>query len=165
MTQPSKYSDQFVDWLLEEGYTHCFFVAGGNIMHILDSVRSRMTCVPFVNEVGAAIAAEYFTVAADTKTGKAFVLVTAGPGLTNTVTAIASAWMESREMLIVGGQVKRSDLSRGDVRQRGIQEVDGATLVASICKEVIRVETPAPKDTVIQVIRSGASGRKWASFH
>jgi acetolactate synthase-1/2/3 large subunit len=164
MTQPTKYSDQFVDWLIEEGYTHCFFVAGGNIMHILDSVRSRMTCVPFVHEVGAAIAAEYFTVAADTQTGKAFVLVTAGPGLTNTVTAIASAWMESRELLIVGGQVKRSDLGRGDVRQRGIQEVDGATLVASICKEVLRIETPAPKATVTQAIRRGCSGRKGPVF-
>jgi acetolactate synthase-1/2/3 large subunit len=164
MKQPAKYSDQFVDWLLEEGYTHCFFVAGGNIMHILDSVRSRMTCVPFVNEVGAAIAAEYFTVAADAETGKAFVLVTAGPGLTNTVTAIASAWMESREMLIVGGQVKRTDLSRGDVRQRGIQEVDGATLVSSICKDVVRVETPASKESIVKAIRHGASGRKGPVF-
>ena len=55
-----KYSDQFVDWLVEDGYTHCFFVAGGNIMHLLDSVRTRMTCVPFVHEVAAGIAAEYF---------------------------------------------------------------------------------------------------------
>ena len=51
-----KYSDQFAGWLVEEGYTHCFYVAGGNIMHILNSVRTRMTCVPFVHEVGAGIA-------------------------------------------------------------------------------------------------------------
>ena len=57
---PKKYSDQFVDWLVEEGYTHCFFLAGGNIMHLLDSDRTRMECIPFVNEVGAAIAVEYF---------------------------------------------------------------------------------------------------------
>ena len=100
-----KYSDQFIDWLVEEGYTHCFFVAGGNIMHLLDSVRQRMTCVPFVHEVGATIAAEYFTATADEGVGKAFVLVTAGPGLTNTLTGIASAWAESRELLVVGGQV------------------------------------------------------------
>ena len=56
----AKYSDQIVDWLTEDGYTHCFFVAGGNIMHLLDSVRERMTCIPVVHEVAAGIAAEYF---------------------------------------------------------------------------------------------------------
>lgn len=158
-----KYSDQFVDWLVEEGYTHCFFVAGGNIMHLLDSVRSRMTCVPFVHEVGAAIAAEYFTASRDDGE-KAFVLVTAGPGLTNTLTGVASAWMESRELLIVGGQVKRSDLSRGEVRQRGIQEVDGATLAASVCKRVLRVESPVSREAVVDAVRDGATPRRGPVF-
>lgn len=159
-----KYSDEFVDWLVDEGYSHCFFVAGGNIMHLLDSVRSRMTCVPFVNEIGAAIAAEYFTASRPIGSGKAFVLVTAGPGLTNTITAIASAWVESRELLIVGGQVKSSDLSRGEVRQRGIQEIGGLDLVSSICKQVLAVEKPLPASEVIPVIRDGYSDRKGPIF-
>ena len=37
-----KYSDQFMDWLVELGYTHCFFVGGGNVMHLLESARTRM---------------------------------------------------------------------------------------------------------------------------
>lgn len=164
MTDVTKYSDQFVEWLLEEGYTHCFFVAGGNIMHLLDSVRTRMNCVPFVNEIGAAIAAEYFTATAADSQNKAFVLVTAGPGLTNTVTAIASAWVESRELLVVGGQVKSSDLSRGEVRQRGIQEIDGVNLVVSICKQTLQLDKPATKAEVIEAIRFGASGRKGPIF-
>lgn len=159
-----KYSDQFVDWLVEEGYTHCFFVAGGNIMHLLDSVRTRMVCVPFVHEVAATIAAEYFTATADSGTGKAFVLVTAGPGFTNTLTGVASAWMESRELLIVGGQVKKSDLSRGEVRQRGIQEVDGATMAESVCKRVLRVEEPIPRDVLLEAVRDGASPRMGPVF-
>lgn len=159
-----KYSDQFIDWLVEEGYTHCFFVAGGNIMHLLDSVRQRMTCIPFVHEVGATIAAEYFTATADKGVGKAFVLVTAGPGLTNTLTGIASAWAESRELLVVGGQVKKSDLSHGAVRQRGIQELDGATIVQSICKRVLRVEEPWARKPIIDAIRDGASPRQGPVF-
>ncbi|MGK2954596.1 MAG: thiamine pyrophosphate-binding protein [Solirubrobacterales bacterium] len=158
-----KYSDQFIDWLVEEGYTHCFFVAGGNIMHLLDSVRSKMICVPFVHEVAATIAAEYFTATSDDR-GKAFVLVTAGPGLTNTLTGMASAWMESRELLIVGGQVKREDLSRGEVRQRGIQEVDGATIAESVCKRVLRVEVPTDRATIVEAIRDGASPRQGPVF-
>ena len=35
----TKFADRFMDWLAELGYTHCFFVAGGNIMHLLDGVR------------------------------------------------------------------------------------------------------------------------------
>ena len=159
-----KYSDQFMDWLLEEGYTHCFFVAGGNIMHLLDSARSRVTCVPFVHEVAATIAAEYFTETRDEAQGKAFVMVTAGPGLTNTMTGLASAWGESRELLVVGGQVKRSDLSRGHIRQRGIQEVDGALIAAPVCKRVLAIEAPVSRDVVVDAVREGARPRKGPVF-
>ena len=54
------YSDQLMGWLKELGYTHCFFLAGGNIMHVLESASKFFTCVPVVHEVTAGIAAEYF---------------------------------------------------------------------------------------------------------
>ena len=103
-----KYSDLVMTWLQRLGYTHCFFVAGGNSMHLLDGARRTMTCVTVVHEVAAGIAVEYFNEQA-TATGKpqrAFALVTAGPGLTNIVTALAGAFLESRELLVLGGQVK-----------------------------------------------------------
>src|SRR3981081_1904832 len=127
----TKYSDLLADWLVELGYTHCFFVAGGNIMHLLDALRVRVTCVPVVHEAAAGIAAEYFNEAGGT--GKAFALVTAGPGLTNIVTAIAGGWLESRELLVIGGQVKSSDLATGGIRQRGVQEVDGGGVGRAVC--------------------------------
>lgn len=164
MTAYSKYSDQFVDWLIDEGYTHCFFVGGGNIMHLLDSVRSRLVCVPFVHEVGATIAAEFFNAAADPGTTRAFVLVTAGPGVTNTMTGVASAWGESRELLVIGGQVKASDLSRGEVRLRGLQELNLSELMSSVCKRVLRIETPMSREVVIETIRDGARPRKGPVF-
>ena len=79
-----KYSDLMVDCLVELGYTHCFFVPGGNIMHLVNSCDSRLTCIGVVHEVAAAIAAEYFNEIAGGR--KAFALVTAGPGLTNAMT-------------------------------------------------------------------------------
>ena len=86
------------------------FVAGGNIMHLLESCSRRLTCIPVVHEVAAGIAAEYCN---EVHLGsKAFALVTAGPGLTNIVTAIAGAFLESRELLVIGGQVKTADLAR-----------------------------------------------------
>jgi len=133
-------------------------------MHLLDSVRNTMTCVPFVNEVGAAIAAEYFTEASSNTERKAFVLVTAGPGLTNTITALASAWVESRELLVIGGQVKSSDLANGEVRQRGIQEVDGIAATLPFTKSRLRITEPTEKDLVLTAIRTGSSGRKGPVF-
>ena len=46
-----KYSDLLAEWLVSLGYTHCFFVAGGNIMHLLESCSHRLTCIPVVHEV------------------------------------------------------------------------------------------------------------------
>jgi acetolactate synthase-1/2/3 large subunit len=115
----------------EENYTHCYFVAGGNTMHLLDAARKVFKCIPVINEVAAGIAAEYFN-ESNPDGKKAFALVTAGPGLTNIVTAIAGAYLESRELLVIGGQVKRSDLKSPGLRQRGIQEIDGRAIVQPI---------------------------------
>jgi acetolactate synthase-1/2/3 large subunit len=142
-----KYSDRFVDLLVKNGYTTVFYVAGGNIMHILNSCRTRLNCIPVVHEVSAVIAAEYFN---ETSDERAFALVTAGPGLTNCVTGIAGAWLESRGVLIVGGQVKSSDLMlNSGVRQNGIQELDGIEIVKSICKAVIRIDKILPDDQLL----------------
>ena len=105
-----KYSDLFMQTLNKLDFTHCFYVSGGNIMHALESANKFFTCVPFVHEVSAGIAAEYFNEANLNSKAKAFVLVTAGPGLTNLTTSIAGAFLESRELLVVGGQVKSQDL-------------------------------------------------------
>jgi acetolactate synthase-1/2/3 large subunit len=164
MTAPAKYGDQLVDWLVRAGYTHCFFVAGGNIMHLLDSVRTRMVCVPFVHEVGAAIAVEYFNASRDEGIGRALALVTAGPGITNALTGIAGAWQESRELLVVGGQVKSSDLSRGAVRQRGIQEIDGVELVRSVTKRAMRIERPVARDIILEAVLDGRTPRRGPVF-
>jgi acetolactate synthase-1/2/3 large subunit len=159
-----KYSDLFCDWLVEEGYTHCFFVAGGNIMHLLDSARTRFECVPFVHEVAAGIATEYFNECRTGTGGRAFVLVTAGPGLTNLVTAMAGAYLESRELLVIGGQVKSSDLSPEGLRQRGIQEIDGISLVKSICVATLRITSTLPKSEVLETIRLSGTQRPGPVF-
>ncbi|OBK96470.1 acetolactate synthase [Mycobacterium asiaticum] len=159
-----KYSDQLTNWLVDAGYTHCFFVAGGNIMHLLDSVRTQMVCVPFVHEVGAAIAAEYFNASRDEDTGRALVLVTAGPGITNALTGIAGAWQESRELLVLGGQVKSTDLSHGLVRQRGIQEIDGVALVSSVTKRALRIERPVARNSILEAVLDGRTPRQGPVF-
>lgn len=138
------------------------FVAGGNIMHLLESCSHRLTCIPVVHEVAAGIAAEYFN---ELQMGsKAFALVTAGPGLTNIVTAMAGAYLESRELLVIGGQVKVSDLSRGKVRQRGIQEIDGVAIARPVTEKSVLIEAPMDRSAFAETIRSGVHGRKAPVF-
>ena len=157
-----KFSDQLATWLVELGYTHCFFVAGGNIMHLLESCSHRLTCIPVIHEVAAGIAAEYFNeVSTD---GRAFALVTAGPGMTNIVTAIAGAYLESRQLLVLGGQVKVADLARGKLRQRGIQEIDGVRLAESITVTSRRIEHVISRAEFTQLAESGSRGRKGPVF-
>jgi acetolactate synthase-1/2/3 large subunit len=157
-----KYADVLVSWLQELGYTHCFFVAGGNIMHLIDGIRERMTCIPTVHEVAAGLATESFNAAEGD--GRAFALVTAGPGMTNAVTALASAWLESRVLLMLGGQVKTEDLNRGEVRQRGIQEVDGRDIAAPVTVASVRMETPMARHEVAELVELGRGGRPGPVF-
>lgn len=160
----TKFSDLLAEKLLELGYSHCYFVAGGNIMHLLNSVRSRFTCIPFAHEVGAAIATEYHNASIFGCQGRAFCLVTAGPGLTNAVTGVAGAWQESRELLIIGGQVKTADLAGPGMRQRGIQEVDGVALLSSITKAALRIDLPAQLDEALEAVLLGSTPRKGPVF-
>ena len=158
-----KYSDVFMDWLKDEGYTHCFFVGGGNVMHLLESASHRFECIPVVHEVAAGIAAEYFNEIADTNM-RAFVMVTAGPGITNLVTAVGGAWLENRELLIVGGQAKRSDLSRGRVRQTGHQEIDGVGILKTITKASVLADRQLSEVEVKSLCELSRSGKKGPVF-
>jgi acetolactate synthase-1/2/3 large subunit len=151
-----KYAEYLVSKLAsEENYTHCYFVAGGNTMHLLDAARKVFKCIPVINEVAAGIAAEYFN-ESNPEGKKAFALVTAGPGLTNIVTAIAGAYLESRELLVIGGQVKRSDLKSPELRQRGIQEIDGRAIASpiSIASETLIEQIPFSK--IQEILRSSS---------
>jgi acetolactate synthase-1/2/3 large subunit len=158
-----KYSDQFMDWLVEAGYTHCFFVAGGNAMHLIESASSRFTCIPSVHEVGAGVAADFFNEICRPNE-RAFVIVTAGPGITNTVTAIASAWIESRELLVIGGQAKSTELARRKVRQFGFQEVGGVDICSSITKASFLLEKQMKRSELFDLIALSKTPRKGPVF-
>lgn len=162
MPTVSKYAEQVTDWLVELGYTHCYFVAGGNIMHMLDGARTRFTCVPVVHEVAAGIAAEYFNEA--NGRGRAFALVTAGPGVSNIVTAMGGAWLESRELLVIAGQVKSEDLATNGIRQRGIQEIDGVGLTRAVSKAAVQMVTPMNKGDFVDTVNLGTEGRPGPIF-
>ena len=148
------YSHVLGDWLLELGYTHGFFVAGGGCMHLLEGFRTKFKLVPVVHEVAAGIAVEHFNEV--TMCGKAFALVTTGPGFTNLLTAIAGCYSERRELLVIAGQVKTSDLLEGSLRQRGVQEVDGTSLARPISAFATCLKNPICREDFRNIVKSAS---------
>lgn len=157
-----KYSDQIGAWLRDLGYTHYFYVGGGNIMHLTESLSRYLTGVPVVHEVAAGIAAEYFNEIARPR--RALALVTTGPGITNAVTALSGAWLESRELLLIGGQVKTADLASGGLRGRGIQEVDGVALLQSTTKLARQLRAPVAAPEFRSWVEASWTPRKGPVF-
>jgi|688.fasta_scaffold29878_5 acetolactate synthase-1/2/3 large subunit len=159
-----KYSDYFIESLAKAGYTHCFFVGGGNVMHLLESARTRMECIAVVHEVSAGIAAEYFNAANRENNNRAFALVTAGPGITNLVTAIAGSWLESRELLIVGGQARTEFMNNSEVRQVGHQQINGKSIIEPISKYSETLLKPISESEISHLCNLSKSGRKGPVF-
>lgn len=100
-------ADIVVRSLKEEGVEAVFGYPGGAALHIYDALH-RQDDVEHVlvrHEQGATHAADGLARA----TGKpGVVLVTSGPGITNAITGIATAYMDSIPMVVLSGQVMRS---------------------------------------------------------
>jgi acetolactate synthase-1/2/3 large subunit len=127
-------ADYVASFLVERGVRAVFLVPGGGNMFLVDGVgqQPRLEAVPNHHEQASALAAEAYSRVTE-QLGVA--LVTSGPGATNAITGVGEAWTESAPLLIISGQVKRSDL-KGDsgLRQKGPQEVDIVTMVSGITK-------------------------------
>ncbi|MEN8177038.1 MAG: acetolactate synthase 3 large subunit [Pseudomonadota bacterium] len=93
-----------VQCLKDEGVEHVFGYPGGAVLHIYDAIfkQDAVKHILVRHEQGAAHAADGYA----RSTGKPGVaLVTSGPGATNAVTGIATAYMDSIPMVVFTGQV------------------------------------------------------------
>jgi len=93
-----------VQALIDEGVEYVFGYPGGAVLHIYDALfkQDRVKHILVRHEQGASHAADGYARA----TGKCGVcLVTSGPGATNAVTGIATAYLDSIPLVILSGQV------------------------------------------------------------
>ncbi|ATG91523.1 acetolactate synthase 3 large subunit [Methylomonas koyamae] len=93
-----------VQCLKDEGVEFVFGYPGGSVLHIYDAIfhQDDVKHILVRHEQGATHSADAYARA----TGKpGVVLVTSGPGATNAVTGIATAYMDSIPMVIISGQV------------------------------------------------------------
>ena len=117
-----------IDCLQKEGVEHVFGYPGGAVLHIYDAIEAqdKITHVLVRHEQGAAHGADGY---ARTNGKPGVVLVTSGPGITNAVTGIATAHMDSIPMVVISGQVP-SPLIGMDA----FQEVDATGITRSCVK-------------------------------
>jgi len=141
-----------------------FYVSGGGIMHLVDSLRkSKLKAIHCHHEQAAAIAAEGYS----RIKGIGVCLVTTGPGGTNAITGVAGAWLDSIPMLVISGQVKTEDITPKDsgLRSTGFQELNVLDLVRPITKIAKSVKHPMEVklslNPMVTVAKSGRPGPVW----
>jgi acetolactate synthase I/II/III large subunit len=103
-TEPLKGAEIIVNALIEEGIEHMFGYPGGAVLHIYDAIgkQDSVRHILVRHEQAAVHAADAYSRSSE-RVGVC--LVTSGPGLTNAVTGIATAYMDSIPMVILSGQV------------------------------------------------------------
>ena len=114
--------------LKNEGVKHIFGYPGGAVLHIYDALGAQDDIEHFLvrHEQGAVHAADGYA----RSTGEVGVaLVTSGPGLTNAVTGIATAYMDSIPLIIISGQVATSVIGSD-----AFQEIDAVGVTRSCVK-------------------------------
>ncbi|WXT99976.1 MAG: Acetolactate synthase isozyme 3 large subunit [Catillopecten margaritatus gill symbiont] len=117
-----------VNCLQSEGIDHIFGYPGGAVLHIYDALDAcqDINHILVRHEQGAVHAADGYA----RTSGKCGVaLVTSGPGLTNAVTGIATAHMDSIPMVVISGQV-----SSAVIGNDAFQEVDAVGITRSCVK-------------------------------
>lgn len=104
--------------LAEEGVEHVFGYPGGAVLYIYDAIykQDKFQHILVRHEQAALHAADAYSRSSN-KVGVA--LVTSGPGVTNAVTGLATAYMDSIPMIVISGQVPSSAIG-----QDAFQECD-----------------------------------------
>lgn len=151
-----KGSEIIAECLLEQGVDTVFGYPGGAVLEIYDALykyRDKIKHIMTAHEQGASHAADGYARATG-KTG--VVIATSGPGATNLVTGIATAFMDSIPMVAITGNVGRTLLGKSS-----FQEVDIAKIVEPVTKasfQIKSMEELAP--TIRKAFKIAESDRK-----
>jgi len=154
---PVRGAEILIRALIDNGVDTIFGLPGGAVLHIYDELwrfRDSITHYLVRHEQGGVHAAEGYARA----TGKVGVaLVTSGPGATNAVTGIATAYMDSIPLVVITGQVPTPVIGTD-----AFQEVDTFGVTLPIVKHSYLVRNIADLEDVVneafQIARSGKPG-------
>jgi len=133
------------DFLVARGIDRIFGLQGGHIQPIWDELAQRGVRIVDVRDEGAAVhmAQAHAALQGDRGPGLAVAMVTAGPGVTNCVTAMANALLERVPLLLIGGcaPVPQDDLGP-------LQGIDHVSIMRPVTRlaRTLRVADNALRD-------------------
>jgi len=150
------------------GVTDIFMISGGGAMHLIDSAGKQPGINYFCphHEQAAAMAAEGYA----RVSGKmGVVVITSGPGGTNTLTGVIQQWLDSIPCLYISGQVKEETTIAScpgiGLRQLGDQEINIVDIVKPVTKYAIMVHRPEKikyyLDKAVYLATHGRPGPVW----
>ena len=149
-------ADMLVRSLRDEGVKYIYGYPGGALLHVYDALfrEPDITHILVRHEQAATHMADAYARA----TGKAgVVLVTSGPGATNAVTGIATAYMDSIPMVIISGQVPSTMVGTD-----AFQETDMIGISRPIVKHSFIIKHPSEIPEVVKkafyIAESGRPG-------
>ena len=127
-------ADYIIKFLEKKKIDTVFTVSGGGSIFLCDALykSKKIKYISHHHEQAASFAAESY---ARLKNDVGCSIVTTGPGGTNTVTGVSSAWIDSVPVIFISGQVFYNQTIRNTKkRQIGVQEINIIDLVKPITK-------------------------------
>ena len=153
-----------VDVLRDFGTDVVFGIPGGAISPIYAALLERpdVRIVTTKHETNAAFMALGYAMA----TGRpGVVLTTAGPGITNALTGLASAHYEAIPVVHIAGEVAKSAFGRGALQEGSASGLDAVTLMRRITKMSALLSHPGPAASVLRkALATAFSGRRGPVF-
>ena len=161
-------ADYIADFIYKNGTDHVFMFSGGGIMHLVDGLACNKNLKKFCvhHEQTSSMAIESYSKI----TGKMGVgYFTTGPGVTNAITGLAGAWLDSVPCLFVSGQSKVKEsvymAKTPGLRQIGVQEINTLPIVQSLTKYSAFIDNPNDIKYHLQkayyLAREGRPGPVW----
>ena len=135
--------EKLIQCLEREGVEYIFGLSGGAAIPLFDAlVDSKIKLVLVRHEQGATHMADGYARA----TGKpGVVLVTSGPGATNTVTGLLTAHMDSAPIIVISGQTNTANLGKD-----AFQEADVTGVTYPVVKHSYLVKNPADIPRIVR---------------
>lgn len=154
-----------VDLAVALGARAAFTLTGGMAMYLNRAVSTHpgLTAVYNQHEQACVSGAEGYAKAADFRVA-GLAVVTAGPGVTNTITSLCSAYGDSAPVFVLAGQIKTADIDGFGTRTHGAQEVRSRELVSPCVKRFVRLTAEGYRQELVETFAEALSGRPGPVF-
>ncbi len=157
-------ADYVAEFVAHHAAQRVFMITGGFSMHLNDAFGHHpglaYTCMH--HEQALVMAADAYV----RRSGQlGVVCVTAGPGATNTLTGVVSAYFDSIPMLIFAGQAKPKDVRYAGVRQYAVQGFDTLSIFQHVTNYAVLIDDPKriryELEKALYLAFSGRPGPVW----